>query len=164
MFDPDAWVIDKFDKAATTIQKRGWVPLNTLIMGGECLTWPAWSVYLYKIEPLPIGLITTGWAGVILYIAFNEWKDAHGYWENHRKTMNLNARVLHTREHKKLRMFIVIVLLLISVIELISSQIEYMIITTGWITVAYLKCCRYIGPGEYAKQRKETYSSLPQES
>ncbi len=35
----DNWVIEQFDKGTTLLQKKGWLPLNTLIMGIECLFW-----------------------------------------------------------------------------------------------------------------------------
>src|SRR6266436_807221 len=90
----DDIIIEAFDKGTTFLQKRGILPLNTLIMGTGCLFWSllivsstGWSLYAVSA----IGALA-------LYGEFNTWSNAANYWENQRKTQELNARVLLNRE------------------------------------------------------------------
>jgi|SRR5882672_5950785 len=87
----DNWFIEQFDKGTTILQKKGWLPLNTLIMSTECTFWGG-LVAVQKMDALGGLVICT--TAVFLTVSFFTWKNAIGYWENHRKTLELNAQVL----------------------------------------------------------------------
>src|SRR5260370_21968681 len=95
----DDCVIELFDRCTTVVQRRAWLPLNTLIMGTECLFWSlvALGVAWWWMPMIALGLC----------MAFARWRDAHGYWENHRKAQELNAKVLLARSERGWRMAVI---------------------------------------------------------
>src|SRR5258706_8789930 len=156
----DNWVIEQFDKGTTLLQKKGWLPLNTLIMGTECLFWSllvvgssGWTFYVISA----IGALQ-------LVVGFNSWKDAVGYWENQRKTLKLNAKVLVHRESGPIYRWLCLwVFIPLAILEFITLSFTTVTTSLLVITMAYLRCCRYMGPGDYARQRQTKVSGLPQE-
>ena len=155
----DNFIIETFDKGTTYLQKRGILPLNTLIMGTGCLFWSllivgstGWSLYAVSA----IGALA-------LYGEFNTWSDAANYWENQRKTQELNARVLLNRESGYLfRLFSLFLFIPLGLFELSALVIAAAITSILVIIMGYLRCCRYLGPGDYARQRKASLKALPQ--
>lgn len=158
----DNWFIEQFDKGTTIIQKKGWLPLNTLIMGAECLFWGG-LVAVQKMNALG-GLIICS-AAVFLTVSFFTWKNAIGYWENHRKTLELNARVLLWREENvKLRYFTLGLFVPFTILNAIELDLIGTTSDLAILAVQWLRCCKYLGPGNYARQQQTKLSGLPQGS
>ena len=158
----DNWIIEQFDKGTTLLQKRGWLPLNTLIMGTQCLCWCSWIADQGVLST--VSFFSVPYAGFVLYTAFHEWKENAGYWENQRKTQELNARVLFQREQLRFRLIWVSLLITIGLSVIISMPFKGIIFFPSALCLLYLRCCRYMGPGDYAKQQQKKMSGLPQES
>jgi hypothetical protein len=158
----DNKIIEMFDKGTTLIQQRGWLPLNTLIMGTECLFW---STVLAHTVTKGSGwsYINIGLAAICLTLSFSRWKDAQGYWKNYRKCLELNAKVLYSRDKQ---LIIRMAILLIFTPFLLSDMTVFDLISmTSDITLisgVYLSCCRYLGPGDYARERSLSLSGLTQ--
>src|SRR5258706_5459410 len=157
----DNWVIEQFDKGTTLLQKKGWLPLNTLIMGTECLFW----VSLLSIQDFKTGFayLATAWTAISLSVSFHTWKENANYWENHRKTLALNAEVLLVREAWHLRLTLNIPIFILLIFFIIIFDLKAIIFDSAAICLQYLACCRYMGPGDYARERQTKMSGLPQE-
>jgi hypothetical protein len=159
MLKIDNKTIELFDKLTTVLQKRGWLPLNTLIMGTECLFWT-----LLVVGTTGTFLIAmAAFAALSLATAFYNWKEANGYWENHRKTQQLNAVVVLHREQWKWRLFAACFFLPLLVFEVITFA--WNPFGTGILVLflGYLRCCKYLGPGKFAREKKVNLQGLPQE-
>ncbi len=157
----DNWVIEQFDKGTTLLQKKGWLPLNTLIMGAHCLTWVSWIADQGVLSTF--SFFSIPYAGFVLYGAFYEWKENVGYWENQRKTQELNARVIWNRGKLKPRLIWAFLLITLGLFVIIGEPFRGIIFFPSALCLLYLRCCRYMGPGDYAKQRQTKISGLPQE-
>src|ERR1700719_83921 len=114
----DNKIIELFDKGTTLIQKRGLLPLNTLIMGTECLFWSVLVARSINDNGMGKYIITAAGA-ICITAAFLRWKDAHQYWENHRKTQELNAKVLLERDYIMLRMIAILIFMPILIVEVL---------------------------------------------
>ncbi len=157
----DNWIIEIFDKGTTLIQKKGWIPLNTLIMGVSCLFW---SLLIVDSKG-PAFYVLSALGGLSLTGEYFTWKNAIGYWENQRKTLELNARVLLMRESSPaLRLTSLIIFLPLSICEFILGSYISCASSLIIIVMGYIRCCRYMGPGDYARERQTKMSGLLQES
>jgi hypothetical protein len=158
----DNWIIEQFDKGTTLLQKKGIIPLNTLIMISECLFWGSLIAHGHIPNNAP-DLIFVVFVGIFLFAAYYRWQKAVGYWENQRKTQDLNAQVLSEREKSFVLRFITVVTFTpILVLELIVLDFIGAIGSITLITNGYLRCCRYMGPGDYARERKTSVQGLTQ--
>lgn len=165
----DDKIIDLFDGITTKIQKKGLIPLNTLIMGFKVIFFGSIMSRQNTFGILDIFLLIL--CAGCLVVAYFAWADAIGYWENHRKTLSLNARVLlHRERNLVLRYAITIGFIPLTIIELIHmatspasaiSDATLVISDITLISIGYLECCRYIGPGEYSRKRKSSLQGLP---
>jgi hypothetical protein len=157
----DNKIIEVFDKGTTFIQRRGLLPLNTLIMGTECLFWSA--LITRSINHDDWGKYILGAASAIcMSMSFLKWKNAHQYWENHRKTQELNATVLLARDDLISRMVAILIFVPFLLIEIPGLDLIGATISVTLIIMCYLRCCHYLGPGDYARQRRISLSGLPQ--
>lgn len=161
----DEKLIDILDTGTTFIQRRGWVPLNTLNMGANVVFWASAIVTAMRDPQSPFMYIIVLLAGLSLCQSYNAWQKAIGYWENYRLTLQLNAEVLLHREHIALRVSISIISLGVIILELLTSRnIMPLIEFTALIFQWYLQCCKFIGPGDFARKRQESISGAHQES
>jgi hypothetical protein len=158
----DTFLIEQLDKITTKAQRKGLVPMNTMVMFNEILFWGCFIINrnFKNLEPFDyVILILTPLA---LYFAYDKWQDAVGYWENHRKTLHLNSLVQLERENCKLRILVVFTFVPIMLIHLVFGLYIMDLNALALITLGYIKCCRYMGPGEYSRQRKEKLQGLPE--
>jgi hypothetical protein len=158
----DDHIIALFDRATTAMQRRGWLPLNTLIMAAECLIWAALAI--------PTGRGLFDWymillAAVSLSLSFANWRNAHGYWEDHRKAQHLNALVVVLRYFWRIRSGIACALGASYAIQIYAIGWDPLSLIggAGVFCLLYLKCCRYLGPGDFARERRESFSGAAQE-
>ncbi len=155
----DNFIIETFDKGTTFIQRRGILPLNTLLMGASCLFWSSnvaaagfgWAT------PFIIGVGAMG-----LYYDYKKWKDDYGYWLNQRKTLFLNAVVAMEREYISIRLLTISTFIPLMLVFIYVLYLSNLISCLTLIVWAYLKCCHYLGPGDYAKQRQTKLSGVPE--
>jgi hypothetical protein len=150
----DIRIIELIDRCTTAMQRRGMLPLNTLIMGNECLFWTTgiaatrgfdWFLYLL--------------AAVSLSMGFVRWRNAHGYWESYRKAQELNARVLRVRDYWHLRLSVAcFALVMVLLIDLPIWRLMGILNSVTLVFMMYLNCCRYLGPGDFAREKRESLS------
>lgn len=153
----DRYLINRYDQATTYVQQRGWVPLNTIIMANTVMFWGcAFSRNILEHETTYLPII---FGSVDLTIHFMRWKENQGYWENQRKTQALNAEVVAEYDRYILRHILTaIVLFLVVPSTIVSSSLVdgllSIVVGICLVSSGYLRCCRYIGPGDYARKRQ----------
>ena len=144
----DIRIIELIDRCTTAMQRRGMLPLNTLIMGTECLFWSVVAVGVpWWWMPLVVLSLCSGYA---------KWRNAHGYWENHRKAQELNAWVLLARDRWDNRAAVNMLVVLTA--PLFWDNLRHVISGVTLVGMMYLRCCRYLGPGDFARERRVSMS------
>ena len=156
----DGRIVALFDSVMGTLQRRGWLPLHTAIMAVQCVFWSS-SMANWANTPLWILLFAPLFllAAYCLAIEFRRWRDAHGYWDDYRKTQRLNAYALANRDKWPMRMTMVMACFSVAAILM---EIAVWVNVIAFIAVAYLPCCRYVGPGDFARERRDSLSGAPE--
>jgi len=157
----DNCIIGLFDRATTAIQRRGWLPLNTLIMANECLFWA--TAFVTNADGMWIVVICIV-AGPSLYFAHERWKNANGYWESARKIQELNAQVVYIRSFVMVRAPMVASMLPVMSANIFTMSLVWAVNGLALFGMMYLSCCCFIGPGDFARKRQEIPSGTWQES
>jgi|SRR5882672_557059 len=152
----DNKLIDVFDAGTTYIQRQGIIPLNTLIMATEVLFWTS-AIVLNKGSLFMWVLVVLG--AITLFMSFLRWQHAVGYWENYRKMMQLNANVVSNRDSHLFRIFNLFMMSFFSVMAILSQDWSGLLGPITLTCMFYLGCCLYLGPGDYAKNRKPNLST-----
>src|SRR4029077_8917449 len=157
----DNCIIGLFDRATTAVQRRVWLPLNTLIMANDCLFWA--TAFVTNSDSLWI-VVTCLFAGPSLYFAYERWKNANRYWENCRKTQSLNAQVVYIRSFVMVRAPMVASMLPVMSASIFTMSLVWAVNGLALLGMMYLNCCCFIGPGDFARRRQEILSGAWQES
>lgn len=156
----DSAIIGAYDKGTTFLQKRGIIPLNTVIMANHTLFWT--SIVAANRDHNIMWFFAV-LAAVFMFLSYNRWQRAIGYWENARKMMELNARVIVVRGNWWPRLIGLTVMLLLAVTEIMHNNLIGLVGSLTVICINYLDCCTYLGPGDYAKNRQSKMVGQPQE-
>lgn len=149
----DNKLIELHDKTTSWIQRRGIIPLNTIIMGANVLFW---STSIMVLKEYPIIWLVVAISGISMVMGFFRWQSDNGYWEDHRKTMRLNAEVAYNRDNWKFRVAVLCSSSFFVVSDLIQGELLGASVQVLLVILHYLTCCTYLGPGNYAKKRKIT--------
>jgi hypothetical protein len=158
----DVKLVITVDGWTTYIQRKGWAPLNTIKMLGDCLFWGSLS-YSSMDGFLVYFIVPVG--GLAMWASHRKWSEDTGYWENARKTQKLNAEVWAVRLNAiNWRILVYATMGPIAIMDIITFDYSRIVSSFGVVLVNYLTCCLYLGPGDYAKDKKESLASLPQES
>jgi hypothetical protein len=147
----DAILIARFDAGTTWLQRRGGVPLNHVVMADTCLFWA-------------LGFTTTSakvfialFAAMGLAASYARWSGDNGYQENARKALACNARSLWFRERMlPVRLVLGAVFFLFLLANIVTADILVALHSISFICLLWLDCCRYLGPGDFAREKRST--------
>jgi hypothetical protein len=155
----DSRAVELLDRCTAAMQRRGLLPLNTLVMAAECLFWAS-GLSLLPLD-YPLGWAGCVMAGIYLNIAFARWRAAQGYWESRSKTLHLNAMAALEREqYWRWRLFFACVS---AAWQIFLADAMCLTNCVAFIGLMYLRCCRYLGPGEFDRDRKAVLPAALQE-
>ena len=154
----DQYLIDKTDRLMAWGQKHhGWnlayIRFGAAIIASAAnvasTRWGGWFIVQ--------GIV---WGGVVLFeqITFRRTRD---YFENQRKTINLNAGVIGIREIRWMRLFMIFTILFFLPLDihvLINGDISYIFSTIAisfFNVFQYITTAFYMGPGEFASEKNK---------
>lgn len=163
----DQYLMDKMDQLLAWAQKRHAVNLAHV----RFLPW----VFVWFVQVLAEiirfnFIVASAWFllwGTYTLISYAAWKDEKDYVDNYRKTLSLNANVLSFREFTfGLRYFSLIFSSFvvgtdIGIILIHHYSMSSFLQTLGWLGIVssyYISTAFFLGPGEFAKEKKEELS------
>ncbi len=171
----DAALIDRLDRLTTKLQRRG------VLLTGIHLVAAETSLVLTIAQRLtsssgvsPFGLIFDGivWGGWA--VAYRRWASQNkDYPESKRIMEQLNAKAVYYREYelylRLIWVWLVGLITIISGIDLfvdltIKNAVHQVLSILACLSPAimwYLNPCIFLGPGHFAKDRKESFISDP---
>lgn len=163
----DNYLIQKTDKLMTWAQKHHAINLATTSL----LMWVGVLIFsvgreIVSNSPISAAVWFLVW-GFIVVIQYRWWVDNRDYFENHRKTQHLNAVAVSMRETGyPIRLFSVIFSFLTfgmsgTMIWEGKYHLSSFMGDAGWFLIflqGYLITATFMGPGEFAKKKKEVFS------
>lgn len=153
----DAWAIERLDLVTTWAQREGW-SLAVIIVAVRLGF--IGSVIAHRIDWVIVVLI-----GFALFTTFWQWHEWRDYQESARKCQHLNALSQYNRDHS---LWIRVVTVAWTAIDLplLIGMPAYRLVPevlelACLVTSMYLPCCRWLGPGEFGKARRERFAAVP---
>lgn len=173
----DDYLIDVFDACAAWAQHRGANLLYVKMVLGVVLMAAVVEQAVLAPTSLAMRTLFAVLDGVVFgataYVRYQEWVKSRDYVDVVRKTDFLNRQAMGRRESYGVRMFITSYELFVLVDSwarvfvdhsTVAQAVAQTVVAVTWVSLLYLDCALYLGPGDRSRQKRESWSGRLAES